>query len=92
MRDGTFFEFIKDYNNFKQVMDRHLVLTDFRDYETNMYMKALYSMLIKIPLFKIFFNHHLSKIAKKKREADKKRAEQIKVLKEKKEFAEKMKI
>lgn len=68
MRDGTFFHFIKDYNKFKQAMDEHLVATDFRDFETWMYMRAMYSLLIKIPLFKIFFVHQLSKIAKKRNE------------------------
>ena len=99
MRDATFFEFIKDYNEFKKVMSSHLGMTDFRDYETYMYTRSLYNLLIKIPLFKIFFNHQLAKMGKKNREKMAKaaaiqraRMEELKAQEKASEFKEKIAI
>lgn len=99
MRDATFIQFVEDYNEFKRVMSRHLSLTDYRDFETNMYMKAIYSILIKIPLFRIFFQHQMLKVAKRNFAEQKNREEQQKAIIEKikaekktKEFGDKIAV
>jgi len=99
MRDGTFFKFIEDYNEFKRLMSAHISLTDYRDFETYMYVRAIYNLLKKIPLFKIFFNHQMHKMGKKRHEEMKAREKIMKLQqkeiikqKESREFANKIKI
>jgi len=92
MRDATFARFIDDYNEFKRMFNQHLVMTDYRDFETSMYVKAIYRVLTKIPLLKIFIAHELKNIMKRERARREMMEAQIKAEKKSRELKNKLKL